>query len=385
LYNFTYDIGTVVHFGKGQIEKLPEAVLQYGKKALLCYGGGSIKKNGIYDAVTQGFSQAGIQWVELSGIDPNPRVTSVAEGAKLCRDNDVEVVVAVGGGSTIDCAKAIACATFYQGDPWDLITQKAPITKALPVLSVLTLSATGSEMDCGGVISNLETNDKIGFGAPMLRPKVSILDPEYTFSVSKYQTAAGTADIISHILEVYFSRETDFYLNDRLCEALLKTAMHFGRIAVEEPQNYVARANLMWTSSLAINDLISYGKGCAWSCHPMEHELSAFFDITHGVGLAILTPAWMEYILSDVTVDKFVEYGVNVFDLRSEGKDRYDVAREAIDATRQVFVEMGIPTRLSEVGIARESLSAMAQKVDLPDAYVPLGPSDVLKIYEMCF
>ena len=172
------------------------------------------QENGIYDAVTQGFSQAGIQWVELSGIDPNPRVTSVAEGAKLCRDNDVEVVVAVGGGSTIDCAKAIACATFYQGDPWDLITQKAPITKALPVLSVLTLSATGSEMDCGGVISNLETNDKIGFGAPMLRPKVSILDPEYTFSVSKYQTAAGTADIISHILEVYFSRG-DRFLSQR--------------------------------------------------------------------------------------------------------------------------------------------------------------------------
>ena len=284
MYNFTHDIGTIVHFGKGQIEKLPGAVKQYANKVLLTYGGGSIKKNGIYDAVIKGFKENGIEWVELSGIDPNPRVTSVREGQKICKEQGIEAIVAVGGGSTLDCSKAIACAAFYDGDPWDLWTGKAPIQKALPLLTVLTLSATGSEMDTGGVITNLETNDKLGAGAPILRPKVSILDPTYTYSVNKYQTAAGTADIISHVLEVYFSRVTDAYLQDRFCEALLKTAIHYGRIAMDEPENYEARANLMWTSSLAINDMIANGKACAWSVHPMEHELSAFFDITHGVG-----------------------------------------------------------------------------------------------------
>lgn len=385
MYNFTYDIGTIVHFGKGQIEKLPAAVKEYGTKVLLTYGGGSIKKNGVYDAVVKGFQENGIEWVELSGIDPNPRITSVREGAKICKEQGIEAIVAVGGGSTIDCSKAIACGAFYEGDPWDLWTGAAPIEKALPLLSVLTLSATGSEMDTGGVITNLDTNDKIGHGEPILRPKVSILDPTYTYTVSKYQTAAGTADIISHILEVYFSKETDFYLNDRFCEALLKTAIHYGKIAIDEPENYEARANLMWTSSLAINDMIASGKACAWSVHPMEHELSAFFDITHGVGLAILTPAWMEFVLSEATVDKFVEYAKNVFDIPVEGRDKFSVAHDAIEATRNVFIEMGIPTRLSEVGIKEDTLETMANKLDIPDAYVPLTSQDVLAIYKACF
>lgn len=385
MYNFTHDIGTIVHFGKGQIEKLPGAVKQYANKVLLTYGGGSIKKNGIYDAVIKGFKENGIEWVELSGIDPNPRVTSVREGQKICKEQGIEAIVAVGGGSTLDCSKAIACAAFYDGDPWDLWTGKAPIQKALPLLTVLTLSATGSEMDTGGVITNLETNDKLGAGAPILRPKVSILDPTYTYSVSKYQTAAGTADIISHVLEVYFSRVTDAYLQDRFCEALLKTAIHYGRIAMDEPENYEARANLMWTSSLAINDMIANGKACAWSVHPMEHELSAFFDITHGVGLAILTPAWMEHILSDATVDKFVEYAKNVFDIPVEGRDKFEVAKEAIAATKKVFTDMDIPTRLSEVGIKEDTLETMANKLNIPDAYVPLTSKDVLEIYKACF
>ncbi len=220
---------------------------------------------------------------------------------------------------------------------------------------------------------------------PILRPKVSILDPTYTYSVSKYQTAAGTADIISHVLEVYFSRVTDAYLQDRFCEALLKTAIHYGRIAMDEPENYEARANLMWTSSLAINDMIANGKACAWSVHPMEHELSAFFDITHGVGLAILTPAWMEHILSDATVDKFVEYAKNVFDIPVEGRDKFEVAKEAIAATKKVFTDMDIPTRLSEVGIKEDTLETMANKLNIPDAYVPLTSKDVLEIYKACF
>jgi len=387
MYNFTYDIRTIVHFGEGQIEKLPGAVKQYGKKVLLAYGGGSIKKIGLYDTIIQGFKQNGIEWVELSGIEPNPRHTSVNEGARLCRENGVEAIVAVGGGSTLDCAKAIACATFYDGDAWDLVIGKAKATKFLPLLTVLTLSATGSEMDCGGVISNMDTNDKEPIIYPELRPKVSILDPTYTYSVSKYQTAAGTADIISHVLEVYFTQVKDAYLQDRFCEAVLKTAIHYGKIAIDQPDNYEARANLMWASSWAINDMLSYGKGGPWSVHPMEHQLSAFFDITHGVGLAILTPPWMEYVLSDETVGKFAEYGVNVFGIDPK-LDQYEIAKAAIAATRQVFVDLGIPMRLSEVGITEDKLEIMAEKsaVGIPDgAYVPLTAKDVLNIYKACF
>lgn len=385
MLNFTYDIGTKVHFGKGQIEKLPGAVKEYGSKALLVYGGGSIKKNGLYDTVIGLFQKSGIEWVELSNVEPNPRHTTVNRGAEICRKNGVDVIVAVGGGSTIDCAKAVAFSTFYEGDAWDIVSGKAKPTNFLPVIAVLTLSATGSEMDTFGVISNMDTNDKIGFGFPQSRPKVSILDPEYTYSVSKYQTASGTADIISHLLEVYFTIVKDAYMQDRICEALLKTAIHYGKIALNDPTNYEARANLMWTSSWAINDMLASGKRCPWTVHPMEHELSAYFDITHGAGLAILTPAWMEYVLSDATVDKFVEYARNVFDIPNSA-DKFEMARLAIEATRNVFFrEFGLPSRLSEMGIKKETLKVMADKLDLQGAYVSLKPADVLKIYEACF
>ena len=388
MYNFTYDIGTKVHFGKGQIEKLPGAVKEYGNKVLLVYGHGSIRKNGLYDTITKGFRENGIEWVELSGVDPNPRHTSVDEGAKLCRENGVDVIVAVGGGSTIDCSKVISCATFYDGPSWDLLIKKAKPEKFLPVMAVLTLAATGSEMDCGAVISNMETNDKLFLAAPEMRPKVSILDPTYTFSVGKYQTASGTADIMSHVLETYFSPEKDFYMLDRFCEGLLKTCIHYGTIALEQPENYEARANLMWASSWGINDMIGYGKRGPWTVHPMEHELSAFFDITHGVGLAILTPAWMEYVLSDNTVDKFAEYGINVFGIDA-GMEKYEIARAAIQKTREVFRNWGIPETLREVGITEDKLEIMAQKAAKGlggDAvYVPLTAQDVLKIYKACF
>lgn len=386
MYNFTYDIGTIVHFGQGQIEALPEAVKKYGKKVLLAYGGGSIKRMGLYDKVTQTFKDNGIQWVELSGIEPNPRHTSVNEGAKLCRENDVDVIVAVGGGSTIDCSKLVACATFYDGDSWDIVTGKVEPVKHLPIISILTLSATGSEMNGGAVISNLETNDKEGFGHPNARPKVSILDPTYTYTVPKNQTAAGTADIVSHLFEVYFTKVKDAYMQDRICEALLKTCFHYGRIAMDDPKNYEARANLMWASSWAINGFIAGGKANAWTVHPMEHQLSAYFDITHGVGLAILTPAWMEYILNDATVDKFVEFGTNVFNIDAN-QDKYDIAQQAIERTYDEFAAMDIPMQLSEVGITEDKLEIMAEKSarTLADAYVPLTKDDVLAIYKACF
>ena len=280
--NFTYSIPTTVFFGKGQVENLPGAIKQYGKKVLMVYGGGSIKKMGLYDKIVSLFKENGIEWVELNGVEPNPRVTSVNKGVQLCRENGVEAVLAVGGGSTIDCSKVIAASVAYPGDAWDIVIGKAEITKVLPVFSVLTLSATGSEMDPTAVISNMETNDKEAVANPGMLPKASVLDPSYTFSVSKYQTAAGTADIMSHIFEVYFSRVKDAYMQDRMAEALLKTCIKYGIIAVNEPDNYEARANLMWTSSWAINGLLTMGKEVAWTVHGIEHELSAYYDITHG-------------------------------------------------------------------------------------------------------
>lgn len=385
MVNFTYDIGTKVHFGKGQIAALPACVKEYGSKVLLTYGGGSIKRNGIYDTISRLFRENGIEWVELSGIDPNPRHTTVNEGAELCRKHNVEVIVAVGGGSTIDCSKAISACTFYEGDAWDIVIGKGKPGGFLPIIAVLTLSATGSEMDRGGVISNLETNDKKGVSFDETRPKAAILDPEYTYSVSRYQTAAGSADIMSHVLETYFTPITDGYLQDRFCEALLKTVVHYAPIAMEQPDNYEARANLMWASSWAINDMIGYGKRCPWTVHPMEHELSAFFDITHGVGLAILTPAWMDYVLSEKTVDKFVEYAENVFGI-APCEDKFAVAKAGIAATRKFLHEtLGIPSRLREVGITEESLKVMADKLDLPNGFVPLTGEDVLNIYRACY
>lgn len=385
--NFLYDIGTKIYFGEGQIVHLPEAIKPYAQKVLLVYGGGSIKKSGLYDTVTRLFRENGIQWQELPGVEPNPRITSVNAGARLCREHGLEGVVAVGGGSTIDCSKAIAEAAAYDGDAWDLVLKKAPITKVLPVFSVLTLAATGSEMDCGAVISNMDTNDKLVITHPDARPKASILDPTYTYTVSAYQTAAGTADIMSHILETYFSRVGTAGLQDRMAEALLKTCIQYGPIACNDPANYEARANLMWTSSLAINGLLSLGKGTPWSAHSMEHELSAYFDITHGVGLAILTPAWMRYVLDDSSVDKFAEYAFNVWNIPMSD-DRYAMARKAIDRTQRFFTkELKIAAALREVGITEDKLEIMAEKAarTLGSAYKPLGKEDVLAIYRACF
>lgn len=287
--NFDYNIPTRVHFGKGQISKLRGEVKNFGHNVLLVYGGNSIKRNGIYDQVMEQLNDSDINVFELSGIAPNPRIDSARDGVKLCKECKIDVILAVGGGSVIDCSKLIAAGAFYDGDPWDLVLKSSLIKEALPIISVLTLSATGSEMDGFAVISNMETNDKLGMGGEILKPRVSILDPEYTYTVPANQTAAGTADIMSHIIETYFHDVEGAYLQDRFAESLLKTCIEFGPIAVKEPENYDARANLMWASSHAINGMISYGTDVGWSVHPMEHELSAYYDITHGVGLAILT------------------------------------------------------------------------------------------------
>ncbi len=384
MLNFDYSIPTKIFFGRDKIEVLAEQVKNYGSRVLLVYGGGSIKRSGLYDKIVDIFNKNKISFFELGGVEPNPRITTVRKGVEICRDNKVDLVLAVGGGSTIDCAKVIAAGYYYDGDAWDIVADPRKITGVLPIASVLTLAATGSEMDAGGVITNLDTNEKLGTGHKDMAPKFSILDPTFTFSVPANQTAAGTADIMSHIFEVYFSNTNEAFLQNRMAEAMLKTCINYGRKAIDEPDNYEARSNLMWTSSLAINGILSYGKETEWSVHAMEHELSAFYDITHGVGLAILTPHWMEYALNDNTVDKFAEYGVNVWGLDANG-DKYEIAHNAIKKTKEFFVTLGIPTTLKEIGIGEEKLEKMAKQATGGrhlGSFKPLEAEDVLNIYK---
>lgn len=361
MQNFNYSIPTKVFFGKGRIKVLGTNIKQYGSKVLIVYGGGSIKRNGIYDQIVNILKEENIDFCELSGVEPNPRIITVRKGIKICKDNNIDFVLAVGGGSSIDCAKAIAAGYYYEGDPWDIVVNPRKIKKVLPIASILTLAATGSEMDVFAVISNTETNEKLGTSHPDMAPKFSILDPEYTFSVPANQTASGTADIMSHTFESYFTNTRETFIQNRISEAILKTCIEYGVKAVKDPENYEARANLMWASSLAINGLLVYGKTRNWAVHPMEHELSAIYDITHGVGLAILTPHWMKYVLDQNTVDNFVEYGVNVWGI-DKNRDKMSIANEAIEKTKEYFVSLGLPTTLKEVGIGEDRLEEMAKK-----------------------
>ena len=386
--NFVYHIPTKVYFGENQLGHLGKELAKFGKRVLLTYGGGSIKRNGLYDKVIEELHNAKLEVFELSGIEPNPRIESVREGVKICKEQGIDVLLAVGGGSTIDATKFMAAGACVEHDAWEFFGANAkPIDEALPIVTILTLSATGSEMDTGGVISNLETGDKLGRLAPALLPRVSFLDPTLTYSVSKYQTACGAADIMSHIIEVYFNTQKDLFMLDCFMEGMLKTVVKYAPIAIAEPENYEARANLMWTSSWAINGFINGGKRKAWSCHPMEHELSAVYDITHGLGLAILTPRWMEYCLDETTVDKYVQYGVNVFGIDAK-LDKMEVANRSIKLTEEfLFEKLGLQRTFTEVGIKREDFAMMAKKAcrygDIK-GFKTLTPADVEAIFEMC-
>ena len=387
--NFVYNIPVKVYFGENQLHHLSEELCKYGKRVLLTYGGGSIKRTGLYDSVVAEVNKAGMELFELSGIEPNPRIDSVRRGAQMCKEHNIDVLLAVGGGSTIDATKFMAAGAKVDHDPWDFFNDKwAPITEALPIISVLTLSATGSEMDAGGVISNPETNDKIGrVEHPTLLPKVSFLDPTVTYTVSPYQTACGAADMMSHIFEVYFNMNQDLYMLDCFMEGMMKTIIKYAPIAMKEPENYEARANLMWTSSWAINGFVDGGKRQAWSCHPMEHEVSAYYDITHGLGLAIITPRWMEYCLSEKTVSKYMQYGVNVFGIDAK-LPAMDIAREAIEKTKEfLFGTLGLTSTFTALGINDEHIPVMARKScagGVLPGFVPLKQEDIEVIFRNC-
>lgn len=381
--NFVYQTPTRLIFGKGVISKLPEVMSQFGKRILLTYGGGSIKKIGLYDNVIKLLADKEI--IELPDIQPNPKYDpSVLDGVRLCKEHNVDVILSVGGGSVLDCSKAIAAGAKYDGDPWDLITYKVKAQEALPIVDIITLAATGSEYDAGGVISRTETNDKTGYSDPLLYPAVSFLDPTYTFTVSKKQTAAGCADAMNHIMEQYFCEDSTL-LNDGFMEAGLKSLMVNAVKCLENPEDYTARAEMMLCCTYGCNRIYSLGNSrSGWPCHGMEHALSAYYDITHGEGLAIITPRWMKHILSEKTVRRFKKYGVNVFGIDAS-LDDFDIAERAIKATYDFFESIGIPMHLREVGIDESRIGEMAHHVaeneGLEEAWAPLLEKDIAEIF----
>ena len=390
MQNFHWNIQTQVFFGRGQIAQLGTATAECGKKALIVYGGGSVKRSGIFDAATEQLKAHGVSYVELAGVTPNPRLDTVKKGVAVCREEEVDVILALGGGSVIDCAKVIAGSVHYPGDPWDLVSGKHPYPdNFLPVIAVVTLAATGSEMDHIAVISNWETNEKIGTRHPKMRPRYAIMDPCYTFSVSRYQTASGTADIFAQALENYLNpKGRESYILDGFAASVMRTCVEYGPKALENPEDYEARAQLMLASSHAINGLLSLGKEHAWTAHGLEHQLSAYYDVTHGAGLAVVIPAWLEYVLNEETAPKLRQLAVQVFQITPTGNDVQD-AKTGIAKMRNFFFEiLGLPENLRELGITKkDKFAEMAQKAATGSrmVFVPITQEDAMEIYKACF
>ncbi|MBQ6009770.1 MAG: iron-containing alcohol dehydrogenase [Kiritimatiellae bacterium] len=388
--SFIFANPTKVYFGKDQLVHLGEEVSRFGKKVLLAYGGGSIKRIGLYDKVTAELAKAGMTVFELAGVEPNPHHTTVNNGAEICKREGIDVVLAVGGGSTIDACKAIAATARYEGtDSWDLVTGKASVKKTLPIVTVLTLAATGSEMDGGCVISNVEKNEKLGYFPPNAYPRVSFLDPTNTFTVSPYQTASGSADIMSHIFDMaYFGNSDEMDMLRRIQEEVLSTVVKFAPVAVKDGSNYEARANLMWAASWALNGFLYDGIVQDVVCHQMEHELSAFYDITHGHGLAILTPRWLAYVLNEETAPIIKRFGERVMGV-DPTLGLMDGAKASIAALEKfLFETLGLKSRLSDLGIDDKNFAAMAKKAcgakGKIESFTTLTPADIEAIFRMC-
>ena len=387
--NFIYEIPTKVYFGENQIEKnLSQEINKYGKSTLLVYGGGSIKKLGLYEEIIKELQSADIKVYEFSGIEPNPRHTSINEAIKICKENNIDTILAVGGGSVIDSSKLIAAGRYYAVDAWDFVIGKAKIEKAMPIITVLTLAATGSEMNGTAVISNMDTNYKKSIKSHLVVPKVSFLNPAITYSVSKYQTACGSFDILSHIMETYFSRNEGLYMLDTVMEGLMKTVIKYSKIAYDDPKNYEARANLMWASSWAINGFIRMDRQPnIWLCHLLEHQLSAFYDITHGLGLAILTPKYLRYTLNENTVDRYYKFGVNVWGIDST-LPKMEIAKKSIECLEKfVYKDLELTDNLSNLNIDSTNFEEMANRIcsnGPVEGFIDMDKKDIIKIFEEC-
>lgn len=381
--NFTYWNPTKLIFGKDQLEKLKDEVPQYGKRVLLVYGGGSIKRSGLYDNVVQLLKEIGIELFELAGVEPNPRISTVRKGVEICKTEEIDFILAVGGGSVIDCTKAIAAGAKYEGDAWDLVIKKAFAKEALPFGTVLTLAATGSEMNSGSVITNWETNEKYGWGSPAVFPKFSILDPVHTFTVPRDQTIYGIVDMMSHVFEHYFHLEENTLMQDRMCESLLLTVMETAPKLLDDLGSYEHRATILYNGTMALNGMLSMGYQGDWATHNIEHAVSAVYDIPHGGGLAILFPNWMKHNLK-VKPERFKQLAVRVFGVDPEGKTAEEAGLEGIERLRQFWNSIGAPSKLIDYDIDESKLELMAEKAMVNGEFgrfKKLNRDDVLAIY----
>ncbi|QTQ12984.1 iron-containing alcohol dehydrogenase [Treponema parvum] len=389
--DFWYYVPTRINFGPSCFQYLVDTIKQWGTKPLIVYGGGSIKKNGAYDAVVGRLKEAGIPFVEMDGVEPNPRLESVIKGNEICRKEKCDILLPIGGASAIDCAKSIAATCTYKGDPWDIISKKVQVGKVFPIITVPTLSAAGSEMSTSSVISRMDINEKAGYSDPEMRPKASFLNPEFTFTMPKKQTAAGIADAISHVAESYFSNVPEAYLQAKFGEALFNTLFHYGKTVYNDPKNYEARSNIMWACCWAINGLVVKGNPVGWSMHKLEHELSAFYDVTHGIGLAVIMPAWMEWMLTEDNAYRYLGYLKAAFEIDPSGMDKMVAAKLAITKTKEYFAEIDLPLRLRDIGIEKDMLPKMAHEASIigkdyfSKAFRVLDENAAFEIYKMAY
>ena len=359
--NFEFLSPTKIIFGKNTESKVGSEVKKYSSKILLHYGGGSIKQSGLYDKVTSSLKKAGVEFVELTGVKPNPRLSLVREGIKICRENKISFILAVGGGSAIDSAKAISAGVPYDGDVWDFYQGKILPSETIPVGVVLTIAAAGSEASKNSVITNEEGWYKRGLASEIIRPKFAIMNPELTCTLPPYQTAAGAADIMAHVMERYFTNVTNVDFTDRLCEATLKTLIKSIPLALENPDDYNARAEIMWAGTIAHNDFLGTGRIGDWASHQIEHELSGIYDVAHGAGLTVIFPAWMKYVYKQ-NLARFIQFAARVWDVEYDFECPERTALEGISRMEGFFKAIGLPTTLHELGIPDERLEEMAEK-----------------------
>ncbi len=387
--NFIFENSTKVFFGRGCVKEFLAGILsEYGNNVMLAYGGSSIKNNGVYDEIKQILTEEGKNIFEFSGIMSNPTYKKVIEGTEFAKENGIDIILAVGGGSVMDCCKAISLGAAYEGDIWNNYWERNGIIyfEPVPLGVIVTVAGTGSECNGGAVITNEEKKIKTGRDYPKCNPKFALMDPEYTFSVPKMQTASGGFDILSHIMETYFSKTDDDNVSDDISEALMRSVIRNLPAALEDPQDYTARSNLMWASAMAENRIIKLGKSCDFQAHQIEHQLGAYTDCNHGCGLAVIQPVYYRYIYK-YGLDKFVRFATNVWNISAEGKSTEKVALEGIEALENFIKEIGLPATLRELGIAdKNMLSEIAESCNIaPGSYGNITHKMILKILNKCF
>lgn len=385
--NFTFYSPTEFIFGKDRECECGSYVKKYGgSKVLIHYGSGSAVRSGLLDRVKKSLDEEGISYVELGGVQPNPRDTKIYEGIELCRRENVDFILSVGGGSCIDSAKGIAIGYYYDGDFWDFYEKKIKVEKALPIGTVLTIAAAGSEGSGGSVVTKEDGMLKRDVGSDLLRPKFSVLNPELTFTLPAYQTACGATDIMAHVFERYFTNTREVEITDRLCEAVLMTMVKETPRAIAEPDNYGARANIMWAGTVAHNDIVGVGRSQDWNSHGIEHELSGLYDVAHGAGLAVVMPAWMEFVYKH-DINRFAQMAVRVFGCEMDEENPENTAKAGIQAFRRFLHDIGMPVNFEELGARKEDISVLVKKFGLGDGctggFVSLSSEDVTKILEI--